>query len=182
MAILDARLYAGGPTDCSTPNAEWRYGMKWDGSIWRSMDLGITAPIRTIATGDGSLFVGSSAEFDADGMSASGLAIWKSTGSTRSEAKPIPRPSMIRFESVFPNPFSRRTTIRLSVEEASGVLLTASDMMGRRVASLNAFVQEGQHQIGWSPEGVLAAGRYVLEVTIPGAPGTGRDHILVVKQ
>jgi hypothetical protein len=76
--------------------------------------------------------------------------------------------------SVAPNPFTGRTQIRYTVEEATDVSLVVYDVLGREMAVLVDGQQEaGTHQATFDARG-RAAGTYVWRLVVGGAVQTGR--------
>lgn len=76
------------------------------------------------------------------------------------------------LESAYPNPFNPSTTIVYHAPEASRVLLTVHDALGRRVATLvDGIVPAGKHETTFEGKG-LASGVYLYALR------TGSQHIV----
>lgn len=72
----------------------------------------------------------------------------------------------------YPNPFSGRTSIPISVPEAGLVEVNVYDMAGRHVASLvDTVLQAGAHAVDWQPDG-LPSGTYTIVLKANGASRT----------
>ncbi len=67
--------------------------------------------------------------------------------------------------TAFPNPFSQRTTLALSLPEAAEVRLAAYDVLGRAVAVLaSGWHEAGQHTVTLDADG-LTGGVYLVRLT-----------------
>lgn len=76
--------------------------------------------------------------------------------------------------SVYPNPFSARTTISFSLEQASYICIKVYDRKGIYTGMVvNRRFDSGRHQLDWSAEG-LAAGLYILKMECSGEIRTAR--------
>lgn len=76
------------------------------------------------------------------------------------------------LEGAYPNPFNPSTTIVYHAPEASRVLLTVHDALGRRVATLvDGIVPAGKHETTFDGKG-LASGVYLYALR------TGSQHIV----
>jgi hypothetical protein len=76
--------------------------------------------------------------------------------------------------SVYPNPFSARTTISFTPEQASYISIKIYDQKGIYTRTLvNRHFNSGRHQLDWSAEG-LAAGLYILKMECCGEIRTVR--------
>lgn len=90
---------------------------------------------------------------------------WFAVGSpgTAVETAEVPRSFAVR--GVFPNPFSRETTVQLGVDRASPVTVSVFDVLGREIERLHdGLLAPGEHAFVWSP-GRLANGSYYVKVT-----------------
>ena len=107
-------------------------------------------------------------ELDAAGDLAATLVVVTDDGTTTAGAA-VPGGARLAIESVFPNPATRRATVRFSVQEAATVRLTLIDALGRTVATLaEGAVAEGEHTAALDASG-LAPGLYVVRLSVDGA-------------
>lgn len=78
----------------------------------------------------------------------------------------------------YPNPFTHTTTIRYDLPEASHVVLTVYDVLGKEVAKvLNRTQEAGRHYVDWDAQGsagsALGAGIYFYELRAGSTRHTG---------
>jgi hypothetical protein len=73
-------------------------------------------------------------------------------------------PEAYALESVYPNPFAGRASVRYALPEAADVQLVAYDLLGRRMAVLvDAPQAAGYHTAVWEASG-LPSGVYILRL------------------
>ena len=97
---------------------------------------------------------------------------WFAVGSpgTAVETAEVPRSFAVR--GIFPNPFSRETTVQLGVDRASQVTVSVFDVLGREIERLHeGLLAPGEHTFVWNP-GRLANGSYYVKVTGNGSVET----------
>lgn len=181
MSILDGKVFLGAPLDCSPDFGEWRYGMMWDGSELSAMDAGISAPITALEAGMGRTYVGGGPVFNAGGTTTSGVAVWVTAGSSKIDADSRPGPMGLRFDSIYPNPFSGSMTIGVSAQQPATILLSVSDLQGRRVHFQRFSLQSGMNWVRWTPAASLASGRYILEARDLDGMLPVRDQAIVLR-
>jgi hypothetical protein len=71
-----------------------------------------------------------------------------------------------------PNPFRARTTLGYALPKAMDVRLTVYDVLGRRVATLDAGPRRaGLHRVRWDAA-TVASGVYVVRLTAGGTQHT----------
>ena len=73
-------------------------------------------------------------------------------------------PETFALEQNYPNPFSRRTSIRFALPEATHVQIAVYDLLGRRVATpVDEQRGAGKHTVRWNAE-QAAPGMYVYRI------------------
>jgi hypothetical protein len=87
---------------------------------------------------------------------------------THGHVKPL-RPHGVRLRQNYPEPFSNRTSIPLSLEEHAEIQLDIVDMMGRRVTSLHSgALSAGDHEFTWNVDSGISSGGYVVKLRVNG--------------
>lgn len=171
----------------------YRFGVDSGGQIQVSRDDGNTWAVATPTAGYGGVLNGEDAYRGASGtrqdrvdfsllagdvvqvrLMVSGdsqLTRWTVTDaffSQETEATAFDFPEETVLHANFPDPFTTTTNIAYSIPEATPVLLTVHDMLGRRVATLDDTMREaGSHTLVLSGEN-LASGVYLLRLDTGG--------------
>lgn len=86
-------------------------------------------------------------------------------------------PQTVSISSAWPNPFTERTTLAVSLPAAGHMRAEVFDLQGRRVAVLaDEERSAGRHELTWRGDGV-PAGAYWVRITTP----SGRTTRAVVR-
>lgn len=74
-------------------------------------------------------------------------------------------PDTYQLRAAYPNPFNPTTTITYGLPAAAEVRITATDLLGRQVATLLAgdMMAAGYHRVQFSADG-LASGTYLIRM------------------
>ncbi len=116
--------------------------------------------------GFGNVNVAYDSEFDADGLFQTD-ALFLASDISVSDAVDNETGAPITFalESNYPNPFSRQTTIRYTLPQASPVKLEVYNLLGHRVDVLvNEERPAGTHEISFNVNTGLSSGVYVYRL------------------
>lgn len=78
------------------------------------------------------------------------------------------RPSRIRLDAAYPNPFNPSTTVRVHLPSSTNIRLTAWNVLGQRVAIISeGWMPAGSHQIRIDGSG-WASGMYLIKLDVDG--------------
>lgn len=94
------------------------------------------------------------------------------------DAEPVERPTSVRIESSYPNPFNPSTEIRFTMDAGRPIRLAVYDMLGREVAELaNGMWSAGTHTVRFDASG-LSSGVYLIRLSTPTGSDTRRVMLI----
>jgi len=83
---------------------------------------------------------------------------------TQEQVQEIATPDETKLRGNYPNPFSARTTLELSISEPTDVRIQVYNVLGQRVATVaDKNMDAGTHQLTWE-DGSLASGTYFVRM------------------
>lgn len=106
--------------------------------------------------------------------------VFEFIGSTETRAAPVEAAGAFGFTAA-PTPFRDRVRVAFTLPAPGRVTLDAYDLLGRRVARLaGGDYAAGPHETAWSGAG-LAAGAYVLRLTVEASGARHTAHRMVLR-
>jgi len=83
---------------------------------------------------------------------------------TQEQVQEVATPDETKLRGNYPNPFSDRTTLELSISEPTDVKIQVYNVLGQRVATVaDKNMDAGTHQLTWA-DGSLASGTYFVRM------------------
>jgi hypothetical protein len=97
---------------------------------------------------------------------------------TQEQVQEIATPDETKLRGNYPNPFSARTTLELSISEPTDVKIQVYNVLGQRVATVaDKRMDAGTHQLTWA-DGSLASGVYFVRMEAGDATDTHKITVV----